>query len=159
MTLSQSLTNLGNSVRAEKLLSEKLTIDEMVDLLSAGSDLVQGLGNGIFIEEASISKADDGFELASFSGKGLGRIAIPFKDNQPIGRTVAVYFQAKAVSGDSVTVSVGPVSAGKSTVKVKSSSMQGYFTTIKFTANNSLSLMLPDHASILAKDLRAWYIS
>lgn len=161
MTLSQSLTNLGDAVREEKLLSDKLTIDEMVDVLSSKNDLNDGLSTSLFTERLSITSNNDGFVFKRTSNTGVSRAALNFNTPNIKGRTIRVYFQAYANSSDVVPINVTQAGNPQNhLVNVKKGPMRGYFLTFKLHATTSLSLYLLDKgSSITIKGLRAWFIS
>lgn len=160
MTLSQSLTNLGDAVREEKLLSDKLTIDEMADVLSSKNDLNDRLSTSLFTERLSITSNNDGFVFKRTSNAGASRVALNFNTTNTKGRTIEVYFQAYANSADEVSVSIAQAGGLGSRVSIKSGTMRGYFVTLKLVANTSLSIYLLDKdSSITMKGLRAWFIS
>lgn len=160
MTLSQSLTNLGDAVRAEKLLSDKLTIDEMADVLSSKNDLGDELSTSLFTERLSITSNNDGFVFKRTSNAGDSRAALNFNTPNIKGRTIGVYFQAYANYADEVSVNIAQSGGLESRVSIKSGTMRGYFVTLKLVANTSLSIYLLDKdSSITIKGLRAWFIS
>ena len=160
MTLSQSLTNLGDAVREEKLLSDKLTIDEMADVLSSKNDLKDELSTSLFTEGLSITSNNDGFVLKRTSNAGYSRAALNFNTPNTKGRTIGVYFQAYANSADEVSVNIAQAGGLEIRVSIKSGTMSGYFVTLNLVTNTSLSIYLLDKdSSITMKDLRAWFIS
>lgn len=160
MTLSQSLTNLGDAVRAEKLLSDKLTIDEMADVLSSKNDLSDELSTSLFTEGLSITSNNDGFVFKRTSNAGVSRVALNFNTPNIKGRTIGVYFKAYANSADEVSVNIAQSGGLESRVSIKGGTMRGYFLTLNLVANTSLSIYLLDKdSSITMKDLRAWFIS
>ena len=160
MTLSQSLTNLGDAVREEKLLSDKLTIDEMADVLSSKNDLKDELSTKLFIEALSITENSDGYVLKNVANKGLSRTALNFNSINLVGRTIRVYFQAFANSSDVVPINVTQSGGPQNRVNIKKGPMRGYFLTFKLYNTASLSIYLLDkNSSITIKDLRAWFIS
>ena len=160
MTLSQSLTNLGDAVREEKLLSDKLTIDEMADVLSSKNDLSDELTTSLFTERLSITGNNDGFVFKRTSNTGISRAALNFNTSNIKGRTIRIYFQAYANSTDEVSINIAQAGGLKSRVSIKSGTMRGYFVTLKLVINASLSIYLLDKdSSITIKDLRAWFIS
>lgn len=161
MTLSQSLTNLGDAVREEKLLSDKLTIDEMADVLSSKNDLKDELSTKLFTEALSITENSDGYVLKNIANKAVSRTALTFNSINLVGRTIRVYFQAFANSSDVVPINVTQAGDPQNhLVNVKKGPMRGYFLTFKLHATTSLSLYLLDKgSSITIKGLRAWFIS
>lgn len=157
MTLSQSLTNLGDAVRSDCLIDTRLKISEMTDLIAKKNDLLSSLNNNPYVENASVSK-ENSFNTIAASQVG-GRVAIGLVGGNPVGKTVAIYFQASTDDTSGVSLQLGPISGMKAALTVKGKDMKGYYVTIEFTANNSLSIILGKAASINIKGLRAWIVS
>lgn len=156
MSLSDALTKLGNAVRQQYLLKDKLKLDEMADLLAQPTILKDSLDNGPFTEGASIT-LDEGVPFVS-TVKG-GRVALNFIDGNPVGKTIAIYFQASTTVNGGVPIEVGPISTVRKQFTITGATMEGYYGTLTYTADNSLSIVLPANASIKMKDLRVWIVS
>lgn len=156
MSLSDTLTNLGNAVRNNYLLTDKLKLDEMADLLAQPTILKDSLGPGVYSEGISVT-LDEGVPLLS-TIKG-GRVALDFSNDRPVGKVIAIYFQASTTVTDGVPIEVGPMSSMKKQFTIAGVTMKGYYGTLKYSYDNSLSIMLPANASIKIKDLRVWIVS
>lgn len=129
----------------------------MTDLIAKKNDLTIALNDNPYVEKASVSK-ENGFNTITASQTG-GRVAISLVGGNPTGKTVAIYFQASTDDTSGVSLQLGPMSGMKVALTVKGKDMKGYYVTIEFTANNSLSIILGKAASINIKDLRAWIVS
>lgn len=156
MTVSETLTNLGNAVRHIYLLTDKLGLDEMADLLAQPTILKDSLGPTVFRDGVSVT-LDEGVPLLS-TVKG-GRVALNFSDGNPVGKVIAIYFQASTTVKDGVPIEIGPMSSGRAHFTIAGASMKGYYGTLNYTYNNSLSIRLPANSSIKIKDLRVWIVS
>lgn len=157
MSVSTTLTALGDAVRSDYLIENRLKISEMTDLIAKKNDLTITLNDNPYVEKASVSK-ENGFNTITASQTG-GRVAISLVGGNPTGKTVAIYFQASTDDTSGVSLQLGPMSGMKVALTVKGKDMKGYYVTIEFTANNSLSIILGKAASINIKDLRAWIVS
>lgn len=157
MTVNETLTALGDAVRSDYLIENRLKISEMTDLIAKKNDLTIALNDNPYVEKASVSK-ENGFNTITASQTG-GRVAINLVGGNPTGKTVAIYFQASTDDTSGVSLQLGPMSGMKAALTVKGKDMKGYYVTIEFTANNSLSIILGKAASINIKDLRAWIVS
>lgn len=158
MNISTTLTALGDAVRSDYLIENRLKISEMTDLIAKKNDLTIALNDNPYVEKASVSK-ENGFNTITASQTG-GRVAIGLAGGDPVGKTVAIYFQASTDDTNGVPLQLGPVAGGmNASLTVKGKNMKGYYAVIKFTANNSLSIILEKAASINIKDLRAWIVS
>lgn len=157
MTLSQSLTSLGDAVRADYLITDKLSIDEMTSLLSGKNELEKGLGDDPFDDGVDIAKGSDSYTL---TGKVVGaRIALNLAGQISLkGKTLTIYFQASTDDADGVPLQLGPMSGKRISLTVKAKDMTGYYITLTFTTNNSLSIVFYKAASIKIKSLRAWLV-
>lgn len=156
MSLSDTLTNLGNAVRNNYLLTDKLKLDEMADLLAQPTILKDSLGPGVYSEGASVT-LDEGVPLISTAAGG--RVALDFSNGRPVGNVIAIYFQASTTVTDGVPIEVGPMSSMKKQFTIAGATMKGYYGTLKYSYNNSLSIILPANTSIKIKDLRVWIVS
>lgn len=156
MTVSETLANLGNAVRHIYLLKDKLKLDEMANLLAQPTILKDSLDNGPFTEGASIT-LDEGVPFVS-TVKG-GRVVLNFIDGNPVGKTIAIYFQASTSVKDGVPIEIGPITAGRAHFTITGATMKGYYNTLNYTFSNSLSIKLPANSSIKIKDLRVWIVS
>lgn len=156
MSLSDTLTNLGNAVRNNYLLTDKLKLDEMADLLAQPTILQDSLDPGVYCEGVSVT-IDEGVPLLS-TIKG-GRVALNFSNGNPVGKVIAIYFQASTTVTDGVPIEVGPMSSMKKQFTIAGATMKGYYGTLNYSYNNSLSIMLPANTSIKIKDLRVWIVS
>ena len=156
MTISETLTNLGNAVRHNYLLTDKLKLDEMADLLAQPTILKDSLNPSVFKEWVSVT-LDEGVSLLSTTNGG--RVALNFNDGNPVGKTIAIYFQASTTVKDGVPIEIGPMSSGRAHFTIAGASMKGYYSTLNYTYNNSLSIRLPANSSIRIKDLRVWIVS
>lgn len=156
MTISQTLSSLGDAVRHKYLLTDKLKLDEMADLLAQPTVLKDSLDSRPFAEGVSIT-LDEGVPLLS-TVKG-GRVALNFRNGNPVGKVIAIYFQASTTVKDGVPLDIGPMSSGKAHFTVVGTTMKGYYGALNYTYNNSLSIILPANTSIKMKDLRVWIVS
>lgn len=156
MSLSDTLTNLGNAVRQNYLLTDKLTIDEMADLLAQPTILKNSLVSGPYLEGVSIT-LDKGVPLLSTVGGG--RVALNFSDGNPVGKVITIYFKASTTVNGGVPIKVGPISGAQASFTIVGATMKGYYGTLNYTANYSLSIMLPANTSITIDNLRVWIAS
>lgn len=158
MTLSTTLTNLGDAVRSGYLITDKLKIAEITDLVSGKSQLERGLGDQPYSEGVTITKGEDSYTLTA--NKASSRIAIDIIGKPVLtGKTMIVYFQASTDDADGVAIKLGPISGQQEIVTITGATMQGHYIPITFTANNSLSIVFDKVTSIHMKDLRAWIIN
>lgn len=155
MTLSQLLTSLGDAVRSDYLITDKLAINEMTDLLSGKNDLTSTLGTNLYVEDVAIAKEDDAYLMTP--SRVNARVAIPLSSPNLVGKKVCVYFQASTDSGEA-PLQLGPWNGNRIALTVKGKSMTGYYVTLTFTANNSLSMFWEKVAPIKIKNLRAWLV-
>lgn len=156
MSLSDTLTNLGNAVRNNYLLTDKLKLDEMADLLAQPTILRDYLGPSVYSEGLSVT-LDEGVPLLSTTAGG--RVALDFSNGRPVGKVIAIYFQASTTVTDGVPIEVGPINSMKKQFAIAGAAMKGYYGTLKYSYNNSLSIILPANTSIKIKDLRVWIVS
>lgn len=156
MSLNETLTNIGNAVRHKYLLTDKLKLDEMADLLAQPTILQDSLINDAYREGLSIT-IDEGVSLLSTTAGG--RVALNFSNGNPVGKVIAIYFQASTTVTDGVPIEVGPISSTKKQFTIAGATMKGYYGTLKYSYNNSLSIILPANTSIKIKDLRVWIVS
>lgn len=157
MSVIDKLTKLANAVRSDRMINNKLSVDEMTNLLSNRNELVKGLGDSPYVEGVKITKESDGYTLAADFENA--RIALNFVDQSQLkGKTVAIYFQASTNAASEVPIYLGPIGANLAYLTVKGE-MTGYYTVLTFTANNSLSIIFNEAASINIRNLRAWIAS
>lgn len=156
MSLSDTLTNLGNAVRSNYLLTNKLKLDEMAGLLAQPTILKDPLVPGVYSEGVSVT-LDGGVPLISTTNGG--RAALNFSNGNPVDKVIAIYFQASTTVANGVPIEVGPIGGTRKQFTITRSTMEGYYGTLNYTSNNSLSIMLPANTSIKINDLRVWVAS
>lgn len=157
MSLSDALTKLGNAVRQKYLLKDKLKLDEMADLLAQPTILKDSLAPAVFSIGVSITMDDSVPLISTVEG---GRVALNFSGGNPVGKVIAIYFKASTTVNGGVPIEVGPISTVmRKQFTITGATMEGYYGTLTYTANNSLSIVLPANTSIKMKDLRVWIIS
>ena len=156
MSLNETMTKLGNAVRQQYLLKDKLKLDEMADLLAQPTILKDSLAPTIFSEGASITMDDSVPLISTVEG---GRVALNFSGGCPVGKVIAIYFKASTTVNGGVPIEVGPIATVRKQFTITGATMEGYYGTLTYTANNSLSIVLPANTSIKMKDLRVWIVS
>lgn len=158
MSLADKLTSLADIVRLKYLIANKLSLSDMAGILSDHNKLDIVSTDKLYKENVKVSEEQNGWLITNDSSFD-GRIAINFKNGRPLNKMVGIYFQASTNMADKQVIKVGPIGGNMATFEISGSKAKGYFATIQYNFDSSLSVSLPKGISITISNIRAWTIN